>query len=107
MTQVLHNRILQRLSEFPCGKASYHALMWGVWPADKYPRAYRHSTNGGPPGVAMIYGKALRELRERGFITRCPRYIGSKEERFGQPDVMLLSGGRRKLAAEQRAEGAK
>jgi hypothetical protein len=95
--ETLHRRILLALSEFQYGKAGYHALMRKVWPSDKYPRAFRHSVNGGPPGVAMVYGKALSELQRRGLISRCPSYIGAKEERFGQSDVLLLSGGRREI----------
>ena len=93
----LHDRILTVLQEFPEGKAGYHALMYKVWPRDKYPRAYRHSVNGGPPGVAMIYGRALRELHEQGSIMRMSIYIGRNQIRFGQPDVQLLSGGRLRI----------
>lgn len=66
-----------------------------MWPVDKFPRAYKHSVNGGPPGVAMVYGKALRELRDRAYIMRIRLYIGGQEERFGQEDVQLLSCGRK------------
>lgn len=93
----LHFRILVALADFPEGKAGYHALMYKVWSHDKYPRAYRHSSNGGPPGVAMIYGRALRELREQGLIMRIRVHMGREENRFGQEDVQMLSGGRKKL----------
>ena len=97
MKETLHTRILRALAEYPEGKAGYHALMYKVWPHDKYPRAYRHSSNGGPPGVAMIYGRALRELREQGLIMRIRVHVGREENRFGQEDVQMLSGGRKKL----------
>jgi hypothetical protein len=93
----LHDRILAALSEFKDGKAAYRALMYKVWPPDKYPRAYRHSANGGPPGVAMIYGRALRELHEQGLIMRMSRFIGSEDKYWGQPDVLLLSAGKLRI----------
>ena len=93
----LHFRILAALNEFRDGRAGYHSIMRRVWPVAKFPRAYRHSTNGGPSGVAMAYGKALRELQDRGYISRMAIYIGGEEERFGQPDVLLLSAGRKAL----------
>lgn len=94
----LHDRIMQALNECRDGRSDYHSLMRMVWPPNDYPRAYRHSVNGGPPGVAMVYGRALRELRECGFISRIRLYIGVAEKRFGQEDVQLLSGGRKKIA---------
>lgn len=41
---------------------SYFDLMHAVFPPAQYPRAYRYQSNGGPPGCAMAFGKALREL---------------------------------------------
>lgn len=38
----------------------YHALMNLVFPYDEYPSGWRYSSNGGPPAVAMPFGKALR-----------------------------------------------
>ena len=67
MKETLHTRILRALAEYPEGKAGYHALMRKVWPADKYPRAYRHSSNGGPPGVAMIFGERCVSFTRRGW----------------------------------------
>jgi hypothetical protein len=40
----------------------YHALMSRVFPRDEYPNAYRYSSNGGPPGCAMTFRKALNRL---------------------------------------------
>ena len=40
----------------------YHDLMRAVFPPAEYPRAYRYQANGGPPGCAMAFGRALREL---------------------------------------------
>lgn len=44
------------------GVMDYHALMREVFPENKYPRAWRPSCNGGPPGCAMAFGAALRRL---------------------------------------------
>ncbi len=44
------------------GKLEYHALLYQVFPREEYPRAYRNSSNGGPPGCAMALGRALREM---------------------------------------------
>lgn len=93
----LHHRILLALLEFPENRTTYHALMYKVWPSNKFPRAYRHSANGGPPGVAMVYGRALDELRRQGLLMRVRRYLGGEEERYGQEDVQLLSPGRKAL----------
>lgn len=87
----LHRRILEAIKASGKLDVDYYEIMRAVWPPDKYPRAYRHSANGGPPGVAMVFGKALREMHGQGFITR------NRLERFGQPNIMLLSGGRREL----------
>lgn len=46
---------------------TYHSLIRAVFPTDKYPRAFNHSNNGGPPGCAMAFGSALRELGGREF----------------------------------------
>jgi hypothetical protein len=43
----------------------YHALMRAVFPEDKVPRAWRHGSNGGPPGCCRAFGKALRSLGMR------------------------------------------
>lgn len=41
---------------------TYHQLLHRVFPPEEYPRAYRYSCNGGPPGVAMPFRKALNAL---------------------------------------------
>lgn len=43
----------------------YATLMWRVFPEEDYPKAYRYSSNGGPPGCAMAFGRALREMGAR------------------------------------------
>ena len=54
----IRDRILTALN----GKksAEYSELMSSVFPQDKYPKAYNYQQNGGPPGCAMAFGKALR-----------------------------------------------
>ena len=42
--------------------AQYHDLMAAVFPEADYPKAYRGSVNGGPPGCAMAFGAALRRM---------------------------------------------
>lgn len=44
------------------GRADYFDLIRDVFPKDDYPRAWRYQANGGPPGCAMAFGRALREL---------------------------------------------
>ncbi len=56
----LHQRIVDATRGEP--RVGYWTLMHRVWPEDKYPNAYRRSSNGGPPGVAMVFGSALRKL---------------------------------------------
>lgn len=47
------------------GQMEYYACMHVVFPEDKYPKAWRYQANGGPPGCAMAFGKALREMGGR------------------------------------------
>lgn len=46
------------MSNFTSG-CGYFALMQAVFPEVEYPRAWRYSHNGGPPGCALAFGKAL------------------------------------------------
>jgi len=54
----LHRRMVKHWRP----RIGYHELMQLVFPESEYPRAWRYSQNGGPPGCAMPFGKALREL---------------------------------------------
>jgi len=47
---------------FGPGCLDYHTLMDRCFPPEHFPLAHRCSSNGGPPGCAMAFGKALREL---------------------------------------------
>lgn len=84
-------RIVDALRAFPMGRASYHELLWKLYPHDQYPRAWRSSSNGGPPGVAISYGRALNSLHRKGIIYRPPVFVCGEIERGGQPHVSLLS----------------
>lgn len=44
------------------GWGDYHQTMRDVFPDDQFPRAWRYSSNGGPPGCAMAFNRALREM---------------------------------------------
>ncbi len=37
-------------------------MLAAVFPEKEYPKAYRISNNGGPPGCAMAFGSALRRM---------------------------------------------
>ncbi len=50
------------------GVLGYHDLLWKVFPRDEYLKSYQNSSNGGPPGCAMAFGKALREMVNDGLI---------------------------------------
>jgi hypothetical protein len=82
----LQQRIVEELQRFPDCRAYYGHLILKVWPPDKYPRAYRRSCNGGPPGVAMAFGRALREMDKANILYR----PNERRERYGQPDIQLL-----------------
>lgn len=53
------------------GPMTYYNLMLAVFPSDEFPRAWRYQSNGGPPGCAMAFGKALREMGIReGWVKK-------------------------------------
>jgi len=41
---------------------SYHRLAEMVFPPDKYPRAWRYATKGGPPGCYMALTRAINAM---------------------------------------------
>lgn len=55
------------------GPRPYHAVLHEVFPDEQFPRAFRCSVNGGPPGCAMAFGRALREI---GVYERTPAGAG-------------------------------
>lgn len=51
------------------GHAQYYDVLLKVFPPDLYPRAWRYSSNGGPPGCAMAFHNALRKMGgRRGYM---------------------------------------
>lgn len=77
--------------DFDEKQTSYYRLMEAVWPPKDYPKAYRNSCNGGPPGVAMVFGTYLHKMRQEGLISRRKPYLG---HHFGQEDVALTEMGK-------------
>ena len=92
MKKNLQQRVLEALVQFPDGKVEYHTLMYKLWPPVEYPRAYRRSYNGGPPRVAMVFGRALSDLHIKGLISR---FNDRRQERYGQHDIWITSSGRK------------
>jgi hypothetical protein len=93
MKKTLHQRILEALDDAG-GQISYYALKHKIWPHDQFPKAHRHSSNGGPPGIAMVLGRALREMHDAGLIYRSPMY--DRNGRYsGQPDIHSTSFARK------------
>lgn len=60
-TAPIKQRIMNALQEND-GTLEYQSLLYMVFPPEQYPRAYKNSSNGGPPGCAMTLGRALREM---------------------------------------------
>ena len=61
MTVPLKERIATALKNAG-GSMTYYELMVKCFPLDEYPNSWRYQSNGGPPGCAMAFGRALREL---------------------------------------------
>ncbi len=83
----LKQRIVGVLLNAPNNRLCYHDLAGTLWPHETNPKAWRYSSNGGPPGWAMPLGKALRELHEAGIAHAQGRVGGGP----GHGDVVLLS----------------
>jgi hypothetical protein len=64
MTRDRRLPIADRILAVLDGKKSYpyHILMELVFPEDEYPKAFNYQANGGPPGCAMAFNKALRKM---------------------------------------------
>ena len=57
--------IKERIQDaFKSGERELHFydLAARVFPENEYPKAWRYSSNGGPPGCAMALGRAIREM---------------------------------------------
>lgn len=71
----LKERILTAL-EKAGGSMPRHDLMRAVFPPDEYPKAWNYQANGGPPGCAMPFGRAVREMGCRQWGSLSARVIG-------------------------------
>jgi hypothetical protein len=61
---------------------TYYDLLRITFPEDDYPRAFVYGSNGGPPGCAMAFGRALREMDgQRSILNGVERvYIPNARE---------------------------
>lgn len=82
----LKQRIVDALLKAPNNRLCYQDLAGVLWPYETNPKAWRYSSNGGPPGWAMPLGKALREMHKAGIAQAMNRADGGP----GHGDVVLL-----------------
>jgi hypothetical protein len=73
----IKQRIINALNENG-GSMEYANLMYKVFPIDQYPRAMQYNPWGGPPGCAMAFGRALREMEVDGKLRDSPHKFGRK-----------------------------
>ena len=52
----------QRIRDAYAQTRDYRRMLELVFPLPEYPRAWRCSNNGGPPGCAIAFGRALRKM---------------------------------------------
>ena len=57
--------IRMRIREAYLRDPNYSAMLREVFPEAHFPKAHRISNNGGPPGCAMAFGRALRLMGGR------------------------------------------
>lgn len=57
-------------------KISYQALAYRVFPPEQFPRAWRYSSNGGPPGCYMALSAALRRYKVPYWFEGRLRWVG-------------------------------
>jgi len=82
----LKQRIIDALTEEPTQRISYFSLACKLWPPEERPKAWNYSSNGGPHGWAMPFGRALRELKELKLVYESKPMGGGA----GHGDVVLL-----------------
>lgn len=80
----LQAKIVTLLSAQSRRRMNYHALMYALWPPEQHPKAWRNSSNGGPPGCAMAFGRALRQLQ-------AARVVWESHQEAGRGDIGLTS----------------
>ena len=59
----LDDRIRDALAD---GPMEQYDLAREVWPPDDYPRAWRGAISGGPPGLVLPLGRAIKRM---GLVT--------------------------------------
>lgn len=70
--------IKDRITEALTRKHEYSDLAAAVFPNDIMPRAWRYSSNGGPPGCYMALSRAIREMELRESFSDHRRYVYPK-----------------------------
>lgn len=79
----LQRRIVELLQKQPSRSMHYHAMLHELWPPEQFPKSWNYSSNGGPPGCAMTFGRAFGRLRQMKLVTET--YAAA-----GRGDLMLL-----------------
>jgi hypothetical protein len=64
----LQRRICTALALHVRGRMSYAELAEALWPPGQHPRAWRYSSNGGPPGCYMALSRAIGQLVRRAIV---------------------------------------
>ena len=67
-------KIKDRIKKYYTPGIERQDLMLLVFPRKEYPKAWNYSTNGGPPGCAMAFGRALREMGGSVYVSRLDCY---------------------------------
>ena len=67
------------------GSIGHHDLAKAIWPPATSAKAWRYSSNGGPPGWAMSLGRVLGQLHRAGITQESGRTPGTRR-------VMLVCG---------------
>jgi len=60
-------KIKERIRKHHKRDIHYYTLLGLVFPEKDYPRAFNGAHKGGPPGCAMAFGRALREMGGRRY----------------------------------------
>src|SRR5574343_2068420 len=82
----LQAKIVAVLARKPMRCAEWNELGREMWPPSQHPRAWRYSSNGGPPGWAMSLSRACRQLQGMGIVF-------DRHYAKGQRDVKLSASG--------------
>ena len=63
----------------------FYELALRVFPTDQFPRAFRYSSNGGPPGCAMALSATLRRMGLASRYEGPTRYVSRPSAEDTQP----------------------